>query len=76
MTTLNIRIPETLAGRLSALAEETGRTKSYYVRKALEDQLDEMEDLYMAMQSLEDVKSGKSKVWSQEDVENDRDMED
>jgi len=76
MTTLNLRIPDELFGRLTHLAEVTGRTKSYYVRKALEERLDELEDFYLAMQSLEKVRSGSSKIWSQSDIESDRDLED
>lgn len=75
MTILNLRIPDNLAGRLSHLAEVTGRTKSYYVRQALEERLAELEDFYLAVQALENAKSGKSKIWSQEDIEKGRDLE-
>jgi len=75
MTSLNIRIPSTLAGRLKFLAEQTGRTKSYYVREALEEKLQELEDYYLALQSLENVKTGKSRVWTQKDIEKGRDLE-
>jgi len=69
MTTLNIRIPDELAGRLMSLSEQTGRTKSYYVRAALEEKLQEMEDYFLAMESLEKVATGRSKIWTQEDIE-------
>lgn len=75
MTSLNIRIPEALAGRLISLSEQTGRTKSYYVRAALEEKLQEMEDYFLAMESLEKVETGKSKTWSQADIENDVDLQ-
>ncbi len=76
MATLNLRIPNELASRLSTLSETTGRTKSYYVRQALEDRLGELEDFYLAMQALEKSKTGASKIWSQEDIEKNRDLED
>ena len=68
MTTLNIRIPESLAGRLAHLADQTGRTKSYYVRAALEEKLEELEDYYLAMQALEKVSTGKSRLWTHEEI--------
>lgn len=75
MTSLNIRIPNDMSNRLSALAVQTGRTKSYYVRKALEEQLETLEDCYLAMQSLEDVATGKSRTWTHEDIKQGRDLE-
>jgi len=76
MTSLNIRIPDNLGERLGVLATQTGRTKSYYVRKALEEKLEELEDYYFAMQSLEKVATGKSRMWEHEDIEQGRDLED
>lgn len=76
MTSLNIRIPSSLAGRLGHLATKTGRTKSYYVRTALEEKLEELEDYYLAMDALEKIETGKSRVWSHEDIEQGRDLED
>jgi predicted DNA-binding protein len=34
-----------------------------------------MEDYFLALQSLEDVETGKSKIWSHEDIEKGRDLE-
>jgi len=76
MTSLNIRIPNSLAGRLGHLAVQTGRTKSYYVRAALEEKLEELEDYYLAMDALEKVETGKSRVWTHEDIEKNRDLDD
>ena len=41
---LAIRLPEEIEKRLDALAKETGRTKSFYVREAILEQLDDIED--------------------------------
>ena len=76
MQSLNIRIPDNLADRLGELATETGRTKSYYVRQALEEKLEELEDYYLALQSLEKVDTGKSRVWTHKEIEQDRDLDD
>ena len=76
MASLNICIPDKLAGRLGDLATQTGRTKSYYVRAALEEKLEELEDYYLAMEALEKVETGKSRVWTHKDIEQGRDVDD
>jgi len=75
MTSLNIRISDNLAGRLGYLAAKTGRTKSYYVREALEEKLEQLEDYYLALQSLHRVATGKSRVWTHEYIEQGHDLE-
>ena len=39
----SIRLPKELSERYSRLAETTGRTRSYYITKALENAIDEFE---------------------------------
>jgi RHH-type rel operon transcriptional repressor/antitoxin RelB len=51
---ITVRLGDSIEKRLSDLANATGRTKTYYIRKALEEKLDEMEDLYLAEQRLEE----------------------
>lgn len=45
---LAIRLPADLEERLAALAEKTGRTKTFYARTAIEAYLDDLEDYYLA----------------------------
>ena len=40
---LAIRLPQEIESRLSALAEKTGRTKTYYAREAILEYLDDLE---------------------------------
>jgi RHH-type rel operon transcriptional repressor/antitoxin RelB len=53
-----VRLPKELDERLAKLAKETGRTKSYYARRAIEEWLDEREDYFIALQRLEEVERG------------------
>lgn len=62
-----VRLPEEIEQRLDALAKATGRTKSYYVREAILEHLDDLEDLYLAEQRLLDVKRGKDDLLTGED---------
>jgi predicted DNA-binding protein len=51
-TTLSVRLPETLASRLTSIAAETERSKSYHLQKALEYYFDELADLQIAKDRL------------------------
>jgi RHH-type rel operon transcriptional repressor/antitoxin RelB len=56
-----VRLSEATEKRLDQLARKTGRTKSFYLRKALEQHLEDMEDYYLGMQALEKTKRVYSK---------------
>lgn len=53
-----VRMPEDIEKRLDELAKATGRTKTYYVREAVLEYLDDLEDLYLAEKELKKVRSG------------------
>lgn len=56
---LAVRLPPDLEKRLDALSKKTGRPKSYYMREALERQLEDIEDTYLAEVAYRDfLKSG------------------
>ena len=58
---LALRLKPELENRLANLAEKTGRTKTFYAIKAIEQQLDDMEDYYLAEQSYNDwIAEGKT----------------
>lgn len=65
---LAVRLPAEIESRLDALAKATGRTKTFYVREAILEHLDDLEDLYLAEQRLIDIRSGKSKTVPLEEV--------
>ncbi len=50
---LAIRLPEDIEKRLADLAAKTGRTKTFYVKEAILEHLDEIEDKYLAVNRLE-----------------------
>ncbi len=63
-----VRISEELETRLDRLAKLTGRTKTFYVREAIEDHLEDLEDAYLAASVLENIRTGQEKLISLEDV--------
>ena len=52
-STLALRLPEDLAAELDRLAEETGRSKSYYARQAISEFLEDRADYLRAVAVLE-----------------------
>jgi RHH-type rel operon transcriptional repressor/antitoxin RelB len=70
MMMLAIRLPEEVENRLAALAAKTGRTKTYYARKAILELIEDMEDTYLALDRLETPQ----RVWTQEDLEANLDL--
>ena len=53
MKTLTLRVEDTLDARLGHLAHETGRSKSYYARLALQQFLEDREDYLLGLAVLE-----------------------
>ncbi|MDR5907850.1 type II toxin-antitoxin system RelB family antitoxin [Franzmannia qiaohouensis] len=66
---LALRLPTEIEERLEALARATGRTKSYYAREAILEHLDDLEDIYLAEKTLEQVRRGEMTTHSLDDVE-------
>ena len=54
-TAISVRIPNDLASKLTEIATETERPKSFHVQKALESYLMELADLQVAYDRLHDT---------------------
>ena len=50
---LSVRLPKETEDRLNKLAETTKRSKTFYIREAIERHLDDIEDTYIALYRLE-----------------------
>ena len=68
VTVLAIRLPQTIEKRLEKLARQTGRTKTYYVREAILEHLSDLEDLYLAENRLDRIRSGEERTISLKEV--------
>lgn len=55
--------------RIDALAKRTSRTRNFLINQAVEHSLEDLEDIYLAEQVLEEIKTGKQKVYNLEEVE-------
>ena len=72
----SIRLSPELGTRLDRLAAKTGRTKAYYLRQIIENGISDMEDYYLAADTLERVRKGQEKVHSAASVRNDLGLDD
>lgn len=68
---LAVRLDKDLEGRLNDLSLKTHRAKSFYVKQALSEYLDDLEDIYLGKKRLEDLRSGRDALVSFEDVKKD-----
>ena len=50
---LAVRLDPTMEAKLSKLAAETGRSKSYYVKQAIQEFLEDREDYLLGIAALE-----------------------
>ena len=69
MTTA-VRLPEALQKRLEAFAAKTHRSKSYYLRRALEEFLEDQEDYLLAAAAWEEHQITGKKTISLKEIEN------
>ena len=65
---LAIRLSDEIETRLAALAAQTGRTKTFYAREAILTHLEDLEDYYLAAKTVGEIKVGKEKTYSSDDV--------
>ncbi len=70
------RLPDELNERLMTLAKRTARPASYYIREAIECHIADMEDVYLAEQTLERVRSSEETTYTLSEVEQELGLED
>ena len=68
MGAVSIRLPDDVSARLQALAQLTGRSKTFYMIEAIREHLDDLEDLYVAEHALVEIRAGRSKTIPIEEV--------
>jgi RHH-type rel operon transcriptional repressor/antitoxin RelB len=73
---VSIRLPDDLDRRLEFLARQTGRTKTFYILKALVERIDDLEDYYLAADVLERIREGEENSYSSVEVRKDLGLDD
>ena len=62
MTTATFRLSPDLKARVDNLARKTNRSSSYFYNQLVADHIDELEDIYDCLATIENVKKGNEKT--------------
>ena len=76
MVATSVRMSDTTAEKLDKLSRLTGRSKSYYLREAIESSIDKLLYEYTLLNEVEEIRAGKAKTYSLEEVKAELGMED
>ena len=68
MVPTSVRLLPSVDERLSKLARLTGRSKSFYIAQANENELERFEYIYSLRQQVEDYRAGKLETYSLDEV--------
>ena len=68
MVATSVRMSDTTAEKLDKLSRLTGRSKSYYLREAIESSIDQLLYEYTLLNEVEEIRAGKAKTYSLEEV--------
>lgn len=69
MAATSLRLPDELNTRLNALAQRTGRSKTFYILEAIREHLDDLEDAYEADIIMERVRNGEEELYTSDEME-------
>lgn len=67
-TQLSIRVAPEIERRLADLARRTGRSRTFYVREAILDHLEDLEDTYLGEHALQEHRESGEASIALEDV--------
>ena len=76
MVATSVRMSDTTAAKLDKLSRLTGRSKSYYLREAIESSIDQLLYEYTLLNEVEEIRAGKAKTYSLEEVKAELGLED
>ena len=72
---LSVRLDKDLEARLDKLAKESGRSKSYYARQAIEEKIQDMEDIARMEKVIGRIESGEEAVFTLKDIKEELGLE-
>lgn len=76
MVATSVRMSDETAEKLDKLSRLTGRSKSYYLREAIESSIDQLLYEYTLLSEVEEIRAGKAKTYSLEEVKAELGLED
>ena len=76
MVATSVRRSDKTAEKLDKLSRLTGRSKSYYLREAIESSIVQLLYEYTLLNEVEEIRAGKAKTYSLEEVKAELGLED
>lgn len=76
MVATSVRMSDKTAEKLDKLSRLTGRSKSYYLREASESSIDQLLYEYALLNEVEEIRAGRAKTYSLEEVKAELGLED
>ena len=76
MVATSVRMSDKTAEKLDKLSRLTGRSKSYYLREAIESSIDQLLYEYTLLHEVEEIRAGQAKTYSLEEVKAELGLED
>lgn len=73
---ISIRVDRELSERLDALSTATGRPRAYYLREALAEHLDDLEDYYLAVETAQRIHAGTTRTYTSDQARAALDIDD
>jgi RHH-type rel operon transcriptional repressor/antitoxin RelB len=58
MKQISVRLDDDIMQELENLAKETGRSKTFYVKQAILEHLEDLKDYFLAKRELDKIKRG------------------
>lgn len=71
-----VRLSDEITSQLNRIAIKTGRTKSFYLRKLIEEGIEKLAYEYEILQEVEDYKTGKTKTYTLEEMKKRYELDD
>ena len=67
--TVSVNLSDEIWAKLERLAARTGRSKSYYLREAVETHIDQLVHDYEIVEAAQNVRAGRERTYSLAEVE-------
>ena len=66
---LSLRVDDEIYNQLDSLSKKSGINKTKFLKQELLEYMEDREDYFLAIEALEDLKSGRDKIVSWDEVQ-------
>ena len=67
-TVISLRVDDGIYNQLDSLSKKSGIDKAKFIKQALLEYMEDREDYFLAVEALEDLKAGRDKIVSWDEV--------